>query len=94
MAEVKKHPATRVRERVAGKVRVCPVPGCFNLCAVGNLLCRNHWAEVPRTLQSTIWDELAKSQRNRTGFTPLYRSAARQAILIASGQVRSPMKED
>ena len=91
---MKKHPATRVRERVAGKPRVCPVPGCFILCAVGNLLCRDHWAEVPKPLKSTIWEELEKSQRNRTGFTPLYRSAARQAILIASGQVRSPMKED
>lgn len=87
------HPANRVRQVVTG-VKVCPVGGCFNLCGQGNLLCRDHWTLVPRPLKTTIWDELAKSQRNRTGFTPLYRSAARQAILIASGQVRSPMKED
>lgn len=76
------------------RVRQCPVGGCKNICGKGALLCRDHWSQVPTDLQRLIWSELGESQKARSGLTPAYRVAARQAIQIAGGEVRSPVKEN
>lgn len=75
------------------KARQCPVVGCKLICGKGMLLCRDHWTLVPTDLQRLIWSELGKSQSARSGLTPAYRFAARQAIALASGEVRSPVKD-
>jgi hypothetical protein len=68
------------------------VSQCLGQVPAGTIMCRDHWTLVPKDLKTTIWDELAKSQRNRH-FTSLYRFAYRQAVQMAAGNVWSPMKE-
>lgn len=91
---MKRSPARQgLKKPLSMAVRVCPVSQCRLLVPAGNLLCRNHWSLVPRDLKARVWDELAKSQRNKQ-WTAGYAQARRQAIQIAGGEVRSPVKED
>lgn len=64
-------------------MKPCPVPGCERRCSSSYLMCRPHWAKVPKDLQNQVY----RTWRN--GDLAEYVEASEAAIDIAGGIDRS-----
>lgn len=53
----------------------CPIPECLSVVGPGHVLCRKHWALVPRPIQDTI-QHYARTRRSG----PSHKRACTHAI--------------
>lgn len=82
-----------MRKKPPVKLRRCPVDGCFNLVVRGQLMCRECWPKVPRTLQQRVWAEKEVVDRIHS-MTAEYRDAIRAALQSTKDlQPRLPYKD-
>jgi hypothetical protein len=61
-----------------GEPHGCPVPGCPE--TVHRLLCRRHWASLPKTVRDEVW----RAWQSGSGSdSPQFAAAARSALVLA-----------
>ncbi|MGH6887957.1 MAG: hypothetical protein ACREHF_01970 [Rhizomicrobium sp.] len=62
----------------------CPIPGCPQMHAVNQLMCKRHWFRVPVILRNAVWDTCREMQRRHDAEAldaiRRYRDARDQAI--------------
>lgn len=60
---------------MTGRPPKCRIPGCINAVRAGQLMCREHWRQVPQPLQRGINDTWAR--RDMTNYAANVRAAER-----------------
>lgn len=71
---------------------LCHAVDCARSVPPRMLMCRKHWAMVPRQIQSWVWATYVMGQEERKDPTPEYMEAAHSAIdavAEAEGKVRT-----
>jgi hypothetical protein len=66
------------RPGIAG--RWCPVDGCGIQKRPMDLLCREHWDHVPKSIQARVWKHWRARQRGDRAAIRLHYEACRDAI--------------
>lgn len=74
-----------------GSAHTCHAEGCDVRVPPKLLMCRKHWAMVPRRLQAMVWDVYVPGQEQRMDPTAEYLDVAREAIeAVAVKEGRRP----
>jgi hypothetical protein len=71
----------------------CHAKGCDVRVPPKMLMCRTHWAMVPRALQRAIWREYVPGQERRKDASPSYLEVMARAI-EAVDEVEHPTEQD
>jgi hypothetical protein len=79
------HPIAR-RPGIAGPE--CPVSSCDFEKLTGDLMCRDHWAMVPKAIRDRAWKYWNARQKGDRAAIALHREACRDAIAAVDAQER------
>jgi len=66
----------------------CPVPGCDRTKPSTHLMCKGHWAMVPKDLRDEVWSAWKLRQKHADRFGPHVRAKA--AALAAVRDAGAP----
>lgn len=66
----------------------CPVPSCDRVKHPAHLMCRGHWAMVPKDIRDEVWAAWKLRQKNPDRFGPHVR--AKQAAFDAVRNAGAP----
>lgn len=72
-------------------IHTCNAMNCSEAIESKFLMCRAHWAMVPRSLQQRIWLHYQPGQENHLSIiTPAYLAVMKEAIEIVAKKEQTP----